>query len=145
AAIPCRVWPVTAPHSGRTGPPRFCPDPAELASYLIDEVQPVLQEVAPQLADPARAQAEPLTNVPGPPPGQQRVDHAPVALAARAAPNWEVDPKGRLVGHGRLGVVAQAFFQRVEQGLAVRVGVEVLVGAAGRAGEPLDAEPVPLL
>src|SRR5262245_56546740 len=57
------------------------------------EAAPVLQEVAAQLADPAGAQAELLTDILGPPARHQRVDHAPVALTTGAEPEGEIDAK----------------------------------------------------
>src|SRR5262245_28432126 len=75
------------------------------------EAPPVLQEVTPQLADPAGSQAEHLANVLGPPPGHEGIDHAAVALTARAPPAGEVDAERGLVGRRGLGVVAQPLLE----------------------------------
>src|SRR5262249_30357460 len=90
-----------------------CRGRAGLSLDLLGEAAPVLQEVTAQLADPARGQAELLADVLGPPAGHQRVDHAAVALTTGAAPNREVDAEGGLLGHGRLGVVAQPLLEGV--------------------------------
>src|SRR5262249_8947994 len=76
---------------------------------------------------------------------RQERRHRRVAPGQPAQEHGPVDPERGGVGRRRDGVVAQPLLEGVLHRLAVRLGVELLLGAAGRAGEPPDAEAVPLL
>ena len=98
----------------------------------VAEDRPVVAELLPKLADPARRETKSPRHVGGPLAEHQPADQPPVAAAMRAGPGREIAAKLDLVGHRRPGVVGQRLGQRV--------------GGLGRkVGQLADAEAVPLL
>src|SRR5262245_65201812 len=98
---------------------------------LAMKTEPVVVEFLAHLADPAGRDLELLAQVRGALVARHGPDDTPLTGRKGPQPGREVNTKGDLVGDRGEGVVAQPFLEGVQQRLAVRVGVEVFVRAAG--------------